>query len=150
MRVITKSHTPNPQPGAHGEVAFVHFLFDPSARRNKRTSFSSVGSQCNCPLANGSMSSDPSSEGDTRRAMIAAGAEDGMIAPPGQLFYSTQFPACLRLLARYKNTGNGWRSERGEVLFIDAWNYGRMVDRTRKGPIDAETGVTADARNCAD
>lgn len=82
--------------------------------------------------------------------MIEAGAEDGMIAPPGQLFYSTQFPACLRLLARFKNTGNGWRSGRGEVLFIDAWNYGRMVDRTRKGPIDAETGITADARNCAD
>ena len=83
-------------------------------------------------LANGSMSSAQSGEGDIRRAMIEDDVVDCMIALPGQLFYSTQIPACLWFLARNKNFGNGWRDRRGEVLFIDAREFGDMVDRTRK------------------
>ena len=83
-------------------------------------------------LANGSMSSAQSGEGDIRRAMVEGDAVDCMIALPGQLFYSTQIPACLWFLARNKNPGNGWRDRRGEVLFIDARKLGRMVDRTRR------------------
>ena len=83
-------------------------------------------------LANGSMSSAQSGEGDIRRAMIEGDAVDCMIALPGQLFYSTQIPACLWFLARNKNPGNGWRDRRGELLFIDARKLGHMVDRTRK------------------
>ena len=83
-------------------------------------------------LANGSMSSAQSGEGDIRRAMVEGDAVDCMIALPGQLFYSTQIPACLWFLARNKNPGNGWRDRRGEVLFIDARKLGHMVDRTRK------------------
>ncbi len=45
-------------------------------------------------LANGSMSSNQSGEGDIRRAMLEADAVDCMVALPGQLFYSTQIPAC--------------------------------------------------------
>jgi type I restriction enzyme M protein len=83
-------------------------------------------------LANGSMSSAQSGEGDIRRAMVEADVVDCMIAMPGQLFYSTQIPACLWFLARNKNPGSGWRDRRGEVLFIDARKLGGMVDRTRK------------------
>ena len=83
-------------------------------------------------LANGSMSSAQSGEGDIRRNMVEGDAVDCMIALPGQLFYSTQIPACLWFLARNKNPGNGWRDRRGEVLFIDARKLGHMVDRTRK------------------
>lgn len=83
-------------------------------------------------LANGSMSSAQSGEGDIRRAMVEGDVVDCMIALPGQLFYSTQIPACLWFLARNKNPGNGWRDRRGEVLFIDARKLGQMVDRTRK------------------
>ena len=83
-------------------------------------------------LANGSMSSAQSGEGDIRRAMIEGDVVDCMIALPGQLFYSTQIPACLWFLARNKNPGNGHRDRRGEVLFIDARKLGHMVDRTRK------------------
>jgi len=46
-------------------------------------------------LANGSMSSDRSGEGDIRRALIEADLVDCMVALPGQLFYSTQIPVCL-------------------------------------------------------
>ena len=83
-------------------------------------------------LANGSMSSAQSGEGDIRRAMIEGDVVDCMVALPGQLFYSTQIPACLWFLARNKNPGNGWRDRRGEVLFIDARKLGHMVDRTRR------------------
>jgi type I restriction enzyme M protein len=82
-------------------------------------------------LANGSMSSQQSGEGEIRKKMIAADAIDCMVALPGQLFYSTQIPACLWFLARDKNA-NGHRDRRGEVLFIDARNLGQMVDRTRR------------------
>ena len=83
-------------------------------------------------LANGAMSSAQSGEGDIRRNMVEGDAVDCMIALPGQLFYSTQIPACLWFLTRSKKPGNGWRDRRGEILFIDARKLGHMVDRTRK------------------
>jgi type I restriction enzyme M protein len=83
-------------------------------------------------LANGSMSSSQSGEGDIRRELVKADVVDCMVAMPGQLFYSTQIPACLWFFARNKNPGKGLRDRRGEVLFIDARKLGRMVDRTRK------------------
>ena len=46
-------------------------------------------------LANGSMSSNQSGEGDIRRALIEADLVDCMVALPSQLFYSTQIPVCL-------------------------------------------------------
>ncbi|WP_022949969.1 class I SAM-dependent DNA methyltransferase [Methylohalobius crimeensis] len=82
-------------------------------------------------LANGSMSSAQSGEGEIRRAMGEGDVVDCMIALPGQLFYSTQIPACLWFLARDKKN-NKFRDRRGQVLFIDARKLGHMVDRTRR------------------
>jgi len=82
-------------------------------------------------LANGSMSSQQSGEGEIRKAMIEGDVVDCMVALPGQLFYSTQIPACLWFLARDKSA-NGHRDRRGEILFIDARKLGHMVDRTRR------------------
>ena len=76
-------------------------------------------------LANGSMSSSQSGEGEIRKNLIEAELVDCMVALPGQLFYSTQIPACLWFLARR-------RTRRGKVLFIDARKLGRMVDRTHR------------------
>ena len=83
-------------------------------------------------LANGSMSSGQSGEDVIRRAMVEADMVDCMVALPGQLFYSTQIPACLWFLARNKKPGGKLRDRRGEVLFIDARKLGTLVDRTRK------------------
>ena len=83
-------------------------------------------------LANGSMSSTQSGEDTIRRKMIEADVVDCMIALPGQLFYSTQIPACLWFLARNKKGSGKLRDRRGEVLFIDARNIGTLIDRTRK------------------
>ena len=82
-------------------------------------------------LANGSMSSQQSGEGAIRKAMIEADAVDAMVALPGQLFYSTQIPACLWILAKDKSA-NGHRDRRGEILFIDARSLGFMADRVRR------------------
>ena len=95
-------------------------------------------------LANGSMSSAQSGEGDIRRAMVEGDVVDCMIALPGQLFYSTQIPACLWFLARNKQPGGGWRDRRGEFLFIDARKLGHMVDRTRKEFSDEDIARIAD------
>ena len=87
-------------------------------------------------LANGSMSSTQSGEGEMRRAMIEGEVIDCMIALPGQLFYSTQIPACLWFLAKDKSNGiardRKLRDRRGAILFIDARKLGFMVDRTRR------------------
>ena len=94
-------------------------------------------------LANGSMSSGQSGEGDIRRVMVEGDVVDCMIALPGQLFYSTQIPACLWFLTRNKNPGHDWRDRRGEVLFIDSRRLGYMVDRTRKELSDEDIAKIA-------
>ena len=82
-------------------------------------------------LANGSMSSNQSGEGEIRKAIIEADLVDCMVALPGQLFYSTQIPVCLWFLARNKKNGR-CRDRRGETLFLDARKLGSMVDRTHR------------------
>jgi type I restriction enzyme M protein len=82
-------------------------------------------------LANGSMSSSQSGEGEIRKALIEADLVDCMVALPGQLFYSTQIPVCLWFLARDKSNGR-FRDRRGETLFIDARRAGSMLDRTHR------------------
>ena len=82
-------------------------------------------------LANGSMTSNQSGEGEIRKNIIEADLIDCMVSLPGQLFYSTQIPVCLWFLARSK-APNGFRSRKGETLFIDARKMGTMVDRTHR------------------
>ena len=88
-------------------------------------------------LANGSMSSQQSGEGDIRKAIVEADLVDCMVAMPGQLFYSTQIPVCLWFLARDKKNGLGARGSKmrnrsGETLFIDARKLGTMIDRVHR------------------
>jgi type I restriction enzyme M protein len=82
-------------------------------------------------LANGSMSSNQSGEGEIRKRIIEADLVDCMVALPGQLFYSTQIPVCLWFLARNKKNGR-FRGRRGETLFIDARKLGTMADRVHR------------------
>ena len=82
-------------------------------------------------LANGSMSSSQSGEGEIRKNIVEADLVDCMVALPGQLFYSTQIPVCLWFLARDKRNGR-FRDRRGETLFINARQLGSLVDRTHR------------------
>ena len=86
-------------------------------------------------LANGSMSSNQSGEGEIRKNIIEADLVDCMVALPGQLFYSTQIPVCLWFIARDKKGGiatSPYRDRCGETLFIDARKLGTMVDRVHR------------------
>ncbi|MCC7360558.1 MAG: SAM-dependent DNA methyltransferase [Anaerolineales bacterium] len=88
-------------------------------------------------LANGSMSSNQSGEGEIRKALVEADLVDCMVALPGQLFYTTQIPVCLWFLAR--NKGNGkFRDRRRQTLFIDARKLGQATDRTHVELSEAE------------
>ena len=85
-------------------------------------------------LANGSMSSQSSGEGEIRQALIEADLVACMVALPPQLFRTTQIPACLWFLSRDKSPQGARRLDdrRGEILFIDARAMGELVDRTER------------------
>jgi type I restriction enzyme M protein len=93
-------------------------------------------------LANGSMSSNQSGEGDIRKAIIEADLVDCMVAMPGQLFYSTPIPVCLWFLSRDKRN-NRFKDRRGKVLFIDARKFGTMVDRVHRELTDDDIAKIA-------
>jgi type I restriction enzyme M protein len=88
-------------------------------------------------LANASMSSNQSGEGEIRKRIIETDLVDCMVALPGQLFYSTQIPVCLWFLARDKSNGR-FRDRHGETLFIDARKLGTMVDRIHRELTDGD------------
>ncbi|WP_033222646.1 type I restriction-modification system subunit M [Kitasatospora phosalacinea] len=96
-------------------------------------------------LANGSMSSQSSGEGEIRQAMVEADLVACMVALPSQLFRTTQIPACLWFLAKDKSPqgGKALADRRGEILFIDARGMGEMVDRTERVLTDAELAKIA-------
>lgn len=99
-------------------------------------------------LANGSMSSSTSGEGEIRKNLLEADLVECMVALPGQLFTNTQIPACIWFLTKNKKGGNDLRDRSGETLFIDARNLGYMKDRVLRDftPEDIEK-IAATFRN---
>ena len=95
-------------------------------------------------LANGSMSSSQSGEGEIRKSLIEADLVDCIVALPGQLFRSTQIPACLWFLFRGRRA-RAHRNRQGETLFIDARRLGRMVNRTQRDLPAEDIAQVADA-----
>src|ERR1700730_15542379 len=93
-------------------------------------------------LANGSMSSNQSGEGEIRKAIAEADLVDCMVALPGQLFYATPIPVCLWFLARDKRNGR-FCDRCGETLFIDARKLGPLVDRVHRELTDADIAEVA-------
>jgi type I restriction enzyme M protein len=82
-------------------------------------------------MANGSLSSNQSGEGEIRKNIIEADLVDCIVALPGQLFYNTMIPVCLWFVSRDRQN-NKFRDRRGETLFIDARKLGEMIDRKHK------------------
>ncbi len=123
-------------------------------------------------LANGSMSSNQSGEGDIRKAIIEADLVSCMVALPGQLFYSTQIPVCLWFLRRDKSgrppsspallpRGEGRKAassplgsgqgegavgidRRKQTLFIDARKMGTLIDRVHRELTDTDIARIVD------
>jgi type I restriction enzyme M protein len=97
-------------------------------------------------LANGSMSSNSSGEGEIRQKLIEDDRIECMIALPGQLFYTTQIPVCLWFISKSKQASlkYGYRARHGETLFIDARNLGTMISRTQKELTTSDIATIAD------
>lgn len=77
-------------------------------------------------LANGSMSSQSSGEGEIRKKLLEANLIDCIVTLPSQLFFNTGIPACLWFVSRDRvNRG-------GKTLFIDGRNLGHMVTRRNR------------------
>jgi len=89
-------------------------------------------------LANGSLSSQNSGEGEIRKRIIEDDLIEGIIAMPPQLFYTTQIPVSLWFLNRAK-------SQKGKTLFIDARNMGTMVSRRLREMTDDDISKIATA-----
>ena len=85
-------------------------------------------------LANGSLSSNTSGEGDIRKNIVKDGLVDCIVALPKQLFYNTGIPATIWILRRGKQT------RQNQTLFIDASEMGFMKDRVHRefSPEDIE------------
>lgn len=81
-------------------------------------------------MANGSMSSINAGEGEIRRRIVEADLVDCIVALPPQLFYATQIPVCIWILARGKRDRR-FRDRRGETLFIDARGFGTATSRVQ-------------------
>ncbi len=94
-------------------------------------------------LANGSMSSNTSGEGDIRKNIVEVDLIDCMVSLPGQLFYNTMIPACLWFIARDKKN-HKFRNRSGEVLFVDARKMGVMIDRRHKELTEEEVKKISD------
>ena len=93
-------------------------------------------------LANGSLSSKTSGEGEIRRRLVEADLVDCIVAMPEKLFLNTGIPVCLWFVGKDRSDG-GFRDRRGEVLFIDARKLGRMETRTLRVFDDADVGKVA-------
>ena len=77
-------------------------------------------------LANGSLSSNTSGEGEIRKRLVEADLIECIVALPKQLFYNTGIPACIWFLRRERNI------RKQETLFIDASEMGFMKDRAHR------------------
>lgn len=77
-------------------------------------------------LANGSMSSQSSGEGEIRKKIVEADLVDCIVTLPSQLFFNVAIPCCLWFINRDR------KNRSGKVLFIDGRNLGKMVNRKNR------------------
>ena len=90
-------------------------------------------------MANGTMTSNASGEGEIRKNMVEDDIISCVITLPAQLFRGTGIPVCVWFFAKDKNAGSkGSIDRRGEVLLIDARDLGYMVDRTERSFTDED------------
>ena len=83
-------------------------------------------------LANGSLSTNTSNEGEIRKNLLEEDMVDAIVTLPDKLFYSTGIPVSLWILNRNKKDNPKFRSREHEVLFIDARQLGEMIDRRHR------------------
>ncbi len=87
-------------------------------------------------LANGSLSTQTSGEGEIRKNILEADLVEAIVAMPSQLFYTTQIPVCIWFLNKNKK-------QKGKTLFIDAREMGAMKTRSLKELSSEEISLIA-------
>jgi type I restriction enzyme M protein len=95
-------------------------------------------------LANGSLSSNTSNEGEIRKNLLESDLVDCIVAMPDKLFYSTGIPVSLWILNRNKKGNNKYRNRENEILFMDARQLGEMVDRRHRELKDDDVSLIAE------
>lgn len=90
-------------------------------------------------LANGSMSSQSSGEGEIRKKLLEADLVDAIVTLPSQLFFNTGIPACLWFVSRDRSNRSG------KTLFIDCRNLGKMITRRNRELSEEDIGRVAKA-----
>jgi type I restriction enzyme M protein len=95
-------------------------------------------------MANGSLSSNTSGEGEIRKNLIVNGLVDCIISMPSQLFYSTQIPVSVWIVSRDRHN-HKFRDRHDEILFIDARKMGEMVSRKNCELTEVDIGKISDA-----
>ena len=95
-------------------------------------------------LANGSLSSNTSNEGEIRKNILEADLVDCIVALPDKLFYTTGIPACLWILNRNKKGNEKYRNREHEILFIDARQLGELIDRRHRELSEDDINKIAD------
>jgi type I restriction enzyme M protein len=103
-------------------------------------------------LANGSLSSQQSGEGDIRKNLIEADLVECIVALPEKLFFTTGIPVCLWFLTKDKSSASAkservQRDRKGEILFIDSRQMGEMVTRTVRELSEEEIAKIAGTYN---
>lgn len=98
-------------------------------------------------LANGSLSSNTSGEGEIRKNLITNGLVDCIVAMPTQLFYTTQIPVCLWFVSRDRHD-HKFRDRHDEILFIDARKMGSMISRKNKELTAEDIAKIAEVYHC--
>jgi len=88
-------------------------------------------------LANGSLSTNTSGEGEIRRKIIEDDLIWGIVAMPSQLFYGVQIPATLWFINRNK-------PQKDKTLFVDARKMGEMKTRRLRELSEADILKIAD------
>ncbi len=122
-------------PGGNANYAWIQHIISKLA----------PGGRAGVVMANGSMSTNSSGEGEIRAQLVEADLVSCMVALPTQLFRSTGIPVCLWFFAKDKTKGRQGAVDRsGQVLFIDARQLGYMVDRAERSLSDADIAKIAD------
>jgi type I restriction enzyme M protein len=114
-------------PAGNANYAWLEHMIDKLGQNGKAT----------VVLANGSLSSNTSNEGEIRKNIISADLVDAIIALPDKLFYTTGIPVCVWILNRNKKHS-------GQTLFIDGRKIGTMVNRRLREFTDEDIRKIAD------
>jgi type I restriction enzyme M protein len=88
-------------------------------------------------LANGSLSSTTGGEDKIRENIVKADLVEAIIALPDKLFFNTGIPATIWILNKNK-------PQKGKTLFIDARDFGQMLDRKQRILTDKDIQEIAD------